>query len=201
MAGFASTKGLASNEQVGTRWHAFRPTVFIAQGPTAERSKDRMAESYACNASARMPARANSPRSLTTSMSGTPSCPWCDRPFRARHSGGRAQRFCRPLCRRKFHAAVRAWAVDAIARGALTVGDLKNEPVATRTLPPAPERATECSGKGGAITMILELLPNEVSDLIALGWLPAAGRGDAEVVIAAVVELVERALASQLRAC
>jgi hypothetical protein len=82
----------------------------------------------------------------------------------------------------------------------LTVGDLKNEPVATRTLSPVPERATEGSSKGGVIRMILELLPNEVSALIASGWLPAADRGDAEVITAAVVKLVERALASQLRA-
>jgi hypothetical protein len=48
--------------------------------------------------------------------------------------------------------------------------------------------------------MILEVLPCEVGALIALGWLSDAGRDEAEIVVAAVVKLVERALASQLRA-
>jgi hypothetical protein len=48
-----------------------------------------------------------------------PSCPWCDRRFQARQTGGRAQRFCRASCRRAFHAALRSWALDAIAKVAL----------------------------------------------------------------------------------
>jgi len=52
-------------------------------------------------------------------------CYWCVRPFRLRRTGGRAQRFCRPNCRRQFHAAARRWALDAIGAGALTLADLK----------------------------------------------------------------------------
>jgi hypothetical protein len=67
-------------------------------------------------------------------MSDGPSCSWCNRPFRMRQSGGRAQRFCRPSCRRAFHGAARAWALDAIATGVMTVADLKNGLAATRAL-------------------------------------------------------------------
>ena len=71
---------------------------------------------------------------------------WCGRPFRARQTGGRVQRFCWPSCRRAFHAAARAWALDAIADGTLSVVDLRNGAAATRALvreatsmPPADE--------------------------------------------------------------
>jgi len=69
-------------------------------------------------------------------MSEALSCYWCDRPFRARQGGGRAQRFCRPPCRRAFHAAARAWALDELAAGRVTVGDFKNGLAATRALLP-----------------------------------------------------------------
>jgi hypothetical protein len=59
---------------------------------------------------------------------------WCGRPFRARQTGGRVQRFCWPSCRRAFHAAARAWALDAIADGTLSVVDLRNGAAATRAL-------------------------------------------------------------------
>src|SRR5690348_3425295 len=67
-------------------------------------------------------------------MSKMISCVWCDRRFRPRQSGGRSQRFCRPSCRRAFHAAVRAWALDELAAGRVTVGDFKNDLHATRAL-------------------------------------------------------------------
>ena len=56
---------------------------------------------------------------------GDLACVWCDRPFRQRQTGGRLQRFCRPGCRRQFHAAARRWALDAMAAGALTLADVK----------------------------------------------------------------------------
>jgi hypothetical protein len=70
-------------------------------------------------------------------MNDALSCLWCERPFRPRRSGGRAQRFCRPSCRRAFHAAVRVWALDELAGGRVTVANFKNGPHATRTLVPA----------------------------------------------------------------
>jgi len=56
----------------------------------------------------------------------TERCPWCDRPFGARQTGGRAQRFCREECRRNFHAAARRWALAELAAGRLTISALKN---------------------------------------------------------------------------
>ena len=75
-------------------------------------------------------------------MGDAPFCSWCNRPFRARQSGGRAQQFCRPSRRRAFHAAARSWALDAIAKGVLTLADLKNGLPATRALLPGTEGAT-----------------------------------------------------------
>ncbi len=74
-------------------------------------------------------------------MSRAPACSWCSRLFQARQGGGRAQRLCRPSCRRAFHAAVRAWALAAIARGALTVADIRNPRQTTCALSPARETA------------------------------------------------------------
>jgi hypothetical protein len=74
-----------------------------------------------------------------------PSCPWCDRPFRPRRTGGRTQRFCRPLCRQAFHAAVRAWGLKAIATGAITLADLREGAAATCVLLPEAILATTVS--------------------------------------------------------
>src|SRR5271163_2024931 len=70
-------------------------------------------------------------------MSDALLCSWCDRPFRVRQTGGRANRFCQPSCRRAFHSAVRTWALDAIANGALTVAEIRSGATATRALAPA----------------------------------------------------------------
>ena len=64
-------------------------------------------------------------------------CAWCGRPYQERQTGGRTQRFCRPSCRRSFHAAVRAWALDAIAHGTLTLAEVTSGAAATRALVPA----------------------------------------------------------------
>jgi hypothetical protein len=83
-------------------------------------------------------------------MTSVPVCYWCERQFQPRQSGGRPQRFCRPSCRRAFHAAARAWALDAIATGFMTVADLKNCLAATRALLPgtiAPAMRTNKQGE------------------------------------------------------
>jgi len=53
-------------------------------------------------------------------------CLWCGRAFTPRATGRKAQRFCRPACRRAFDAAGRRWVAGAIAAGALTIPDLRN---------------------------------------------------------------------------
>ena len=61
-------------------------------------------------------------------------CLWCGRAFTLRATGGKAQRFCRPACRRVFDAAGRRWVAGALAAGALTIPDLRNAPSTTRAL-------------------------------------------------------------------
>ena len=52
------------------------------------------------------------------------NCLWCDTPFTPRQ-GGKPQRFCSKGCRTGFHAAARKWAEQAVARGELTVAELR----------------------------------------------------------------------------
>ena len=61
-------------------------------------------------------------------------CLWCERPFRGRVSGGKAQRFCSPEHRAAFHRAARQWAIGAVEAGIVTVDCLKNTVLATYTL-------------------------------------------------------------------
>ncbi len=71
---------------------------------------------------------------IEAAMSEAPACVWCNRPFRVRGGGGRPQRFCRPSCRRSFHAAARSWVLDAITRGVLTIANIRSGLPATRAL-------------------------------------------------------------------
>jgi endogenous inhibitor of DNA gyrase (YacG/DUF329 family) len=61
---------------------------------------------------------------MTTQETST-SCPWCERPFRARQ-GGSPQRFCRARCRTMFWSALRRWGERAVAAGFLTIDAVKN---------------------------------------------------------------------------
>ena len=53
-------------------------------------------------------------------------CLWCERPFKRRVSGGKAQRFCSPEHRTAFYSVARRWAVGAVQAGIVTVDYLKN---------------------------------------------------------------------------
>jgi hypothetical protein len=111
-------------------------------------------------------------------MSDAVRCAWCDQPFRMRHSGGHAQRFCRPACRRKFHAAVRRWGLDAVGTGALTIADIRNGPATTRalirggiSLGTAPEAETEVDALGALLRDILDALSiDELAELPEPVW-------------------------------
>ena len=59
---------------------------------------------------------------------------WCGRSFRPRRDSDKAQRFCRPACRRAFDAAGRRWVAEVLASGTLTIPDLRNASSTTRTL-------------------------------------------------------------------
>jgi hypothetical protein len=120
-------------------------------------------------------------------------CPWCTRLFQPRR-GGHAQRYCRPSCRREFHAAARVWAFAAIASGALSPVDVRSGPAATRTLLSEAE-ASLPRVRHRPVVLRLEILQNAVDDLYRLGWLDGAGHRVDAAVPDAVAELVERAIA------
>jgi hypothetical protein len=54
-----------------------------------------------------------------------PLCPWCERPFTPRRTGGRPQRFCCSRCRRAFERELRAWARNQIEAGEITPDQLQ----------------------------------------------------------------------------
>ena len=93
-------------------------------------------------------------------------CPWCDRPFRPRQDGGKQQKFCRSSCRRAFHGAARAWVLDAIASGALTLADIRSGSAATRALLSEAE-GTLPRVRHRPMILRLEILQNAVDDLAA----------------------------------
>jgi hypothetical protein len=162
------------------------PSPLHPQGTSRRHITDRGSETATPAGLGRLPA-----------MSGAVRCPWCTRVFRPRR-GGHAQRYCRPSCRRAFHGAARAWVLNAIASGALTLADIRSGSAATRALLSEAE-ATLPRVRHRPMVLRLEILSNAVDDLRRLGWLDdAAHRSDAGVADA-VVGLVERAIALKLR--
>ena len=130
-------------------------------------------------------------------MSDAVRCSWCTSLFRPRR-GGHAQRFCRPACRRAFHGAARAWVLDAIASGALTLADIRSGSAVTRALLSEAE-GTLPRVRHRPMILRLEILQNAVDDLCRLGWLDGADHRVDAAVLDAVAELVERAIALRLR--
>jgi hypothetical protein len=126
------------------------------------------------------------------------SCPWCEKPFRARQTGGWVQRFCQPFCRRAFHAAVRSWALDAIAGGTLTLAEIRNDGPATRALcrsgerlSPLPEDAGSCDNALPYLMarFIVEVPRSTIEGFVRLGWLRGDQRDDLAAVTAALRRL------------
>ena len=54
----------------------------------------------------------------------TSTCLWCETDFEPRVSGGKAQRFCRPACRRAFDTACRKYLAAEVEAGRLQVSEL-----------------------------------------------------------------------------
>jgi len=73
-------------------------------------------------------------------------CLWCGSRFKRRNDGGKAQRFCRPACRRALDAAGRRWIAGALASGALRVHDVRNGYPTTRALLPGAEAQAPTAG-------------------------------------------------------
>ena len=112
-------------------------------------------------------------------------CRWCGRTFAPRATGGHAQRFCRPACRRALDRAGRKFVAAAIADdGRLTVEALKSGYGATRALPagavsPPPidpprarvpeapaKRSEDASLLDKLLSALLAMPPDELSWLI-----------------------------------
>jgi hypothetical protein len=83
-----------------------------------------------------------SERTAATEISEAPArvspygaaCAWCGGTFTPRATGGHAQRFCRPACRRACDTAGRRWIGEALAGGTLTIAALRSGYAATRAL-------------------------------------------------------------------
>jgi hypothetical protein len=122
-----------------------------------------------------------------------PSCPWCDRPFQVQHTGGRAQRFCQPSCRRAFHAAARKWALDAIADGVVTIAEIRNGAPATRALRKGRERLSplpDIGSPGNALSyplarFLVEVPRSMIAVFIRFGFIRSDQRDDLAAIMAA----------------
>jgi hypothetical protein len=121
-----------------------------------------------CHARGRIRTSADRGDIAEAAVSEAPACFWCNRPFRARRTGGRSQRFCRPSCRRSFHAAARAWALNAIENGALTVADIRSGLPATRALLLAVGEPTPRFTRG-TILLRLEIVSEAVAEHGGIG--------------------------------
>jgi hypothetical protein len=147
-------------------------------------------------------------------MSDSTRCSWCDRAFRPRQSGGHAQRFCCPSCRRAFHAAARNWVLAGLAAGDIGISDVKNGPPATRALsgraispspthrgpPPQPASAEEQECLSDDFRQLLhemdEILGESTIPLIVrLGWLSRDRRKDHAAVVHGLCGFVRHLLA------
>jgi hypothetical protein len=101
------------------------------------------------------------------------SCLWCGSTFTPRATGGHAQRFCRPTCRRAFDAAGRRWVAEAIASGTLPLDVLRSGAAATRALvadavspPPIGPAEKPAEGPDGAAIELPEALVDRL-----LAWI------------------------------
>jgi hypothetical protein len=135
-------------------------------------------------------------------------CPWCGRPFAARH-GGREQRFCGPCCRRAYHDTARAWALAELTAGRLTVDAIRHPVPATRALdrraseqaslpPPDPAFMAALRARG-SMRPTVPIGPEGIAQLVVLGWLPRRYCHDPATVVDAIVRLADAALAARLR--
>jgi hypothetical protein len=146
-------------------------------------------------------------------MSDAPRCSWCERPFGARQSGGHAQRFCCPLCRRAFHAAARTWVLGELAAGHIAISDIKNGPPATRALtrsanslsptPKGPPPRLVPAGEQECLSDDFRQLLHEMDEileeptialLIRLGWLAPGRQKDHTAVVRGLCRFVGHVL-------
>jgi hypothetical protein len=113
---------------------------------------------------------------VTTAPPGDSTCVWCGTSFSPRLTGGTAQRFCRPTCRRGLDAAGRRWVADAVATGVLTIGAIRDGCPAARALPSGADSPAEVpqplpapSGRGGSSCEAAALL-HELLSVPSASW-------------------------------
>ncbi len=53
------------------------------------------------------------------------NCLWCNGLFAAKTVGAHAKKFCQTSCKDQFHRSTRLWAEQAIAKGKLSVADIR----------------------------------------------------------------------------
>jgi hypothetical protein len=119
-------------------------------------------------------------------------CIWCGKEFVRRHSGGSAQKFCRPEHRNAFWATARRWAERAIGAGVMTVADLRRSPGACTLA-----RAAVNGTGGHHVTVSLDVPPRAVELLRSSGWLAKPANSDA--IADALIDLIDYAVSSKLR--
>lgn len=58
-------------------------------------------------------------------VSNDKECPWCNKRFEPRTTGGKPQRFCSRDCTRSFHDATRQFTIREMEAGRVSIEDLK----------------------------------------------------------------------------
>ena len=129
-------------------------------------------------------------------------CDWCDRPFLPRRSGGRAQRFCLPACRRAHDAAARARGRAEIESERTTVASVVSGPRTTRALLQRQEAPPPVLSEGAGdppfpeapARFIVEIPSPTIQGFVKLGWLRPDQRDDLQAIMGAMRRLGARLL-------
>jgi hypothetical protein len=127
-------------------------------------------------------------------MSGVLSCCWCEQPFQPRQTGGRMQRFCRPSCRRAFHAVVRSWALNAITDGTLSIEEIRSGPPATRALRRSELRRSPLSDTGSPdhalsyllVRFVVEVPRSTIEGFVKFGFIRLDQQDDLAAIMGAL---------------
>jgi hypothetical protein len=133
-------------------------------------------------------------------------CPWCDRQFQTRQTGGRLQRFCLPACRRAFHAAARNWALDAVADCTLTIAEIRSGAPATRALRRSRERLSplpDIVSSDNALPyplarFLVEVPCSMIEGFVNFGFIRADQRDDLVAIMGALRHLGEAPTVSRI---
>ena len=122
---------------------------------------------------------------------------WCGSRLGGRNDGDKAQRFCRPACRRALDAAGRRWIAGALASGALSSGDVRNGSLTTRALLPCAEAQAPAHGQSAPVVAPPER-PDEAAEDSPFTETWEFRAMVAEAVVAALVETMPRIIVAAM---